>query len=68
MPSYQVGESVRIKAGPLADRLGTVESVDQVKRLLTVSVKIFGRTTPVELVFSDVEPAHRRRPSAPNLN
>lgn len=52
---FQVGETVKIIAGIFASMEGTVEDVDFHKNALRVSVPIFGRMTPVELTFSQVE-------------
>jgi transcription termination/antitermination protein NusG len=53
--SYQIGEVVRIKSGPFASFTGKVEEVNEEKTTLKVTVTIFGRSTPVELNFLDVE-------------
>ena len=55
--SFQPGEMVRIKDGPFADFNGTVEDVNFEKSKLRVNVSIFGRLTPVELDFGQVEKA-----------
>lgn len=53
--SYAIEEVVRIKSGPFASFTGKVEEVNEEKATLKVTVTIFGRATPVELNFLDVE-------------
>lgn len=53
--SFQPGELVRVTEGPFADFNGTVEDVNYEKSKLRVAVSIFGRSTPVELDFGQVE-------------
>lgn len=53
--SFEKGESVRITDGPFKDFSGSVEDINYEKSKLRVSVVIFGRSTPVELEFGQVE-------------
>jgi len=52
---FEIGEVVRVKEGPFTDFHGSVEDVNYEKSKLRVSVTIFGRATPVELEFGQVE-------------
>ncbi|MEH7352475.1 transcription termination/antitermination protein NusG [Neobacillus drentensis] len=52
---YEIGETVRVKEGPFANFTGSVEEMDKDKSKLKVLVNMFGRDTPVELEFTQIE-------------
>ncbi|MBR2061121.1 MAG: transcription termination/antitermination factor NusG [Tidjanibacter sp.] len=52
---FFTGETVKVTDGPFASFSGTIEAVDEERKKLTVSVKIFGRKTPMELNYTQVE-------------
>ena len=54
-PRWEVGQSVRVNAGPFADFTGSIQEINAPKDKVKVLISIFGRDTPVELEFSQVE-------------
>jgi transcriptional antiterminator NusG len=54
-PAFEVGDMVRVVTGPFADFSGRIEGIDLDQSKVTVLVNIFGRDTPVELGFEDIQ-------------
>jgi len=52
---YRMGESVKVMDGPFNEFIGVIEEINEEKKKLKVMVKIFGRRTPIELNFTQVE-------------
>lgn len=53
---YEVGDSVKVLDGPLENFIGVVEHIDHEKRKVVVNVSMFGRETPVDLEYNQIEP------------
>ncbi|MBS4216579.1 MULTISPECIES: transcription termination/antitermination protein NusG [Neobacillus] len=53
--NYEIGETVKVKEGPFANFTGVVEEMDKDKAKLKVLVNMFGRDTPVELEFTQID-------------
>jgi transcriptional antiterminator NusG len=52
---FEVGESVTVKEGPFANFTGKIEEIDRDKGRAKVMVNMFGRETPVDLVFAQID-------------
>ena len=52
---FEIGETVKVKEGPFANFTGSIEEIDKDKAKVKVLVNMFGRDTPVELDFTQVE-------------
>ncbi len=52
---FEIGETVKVKEGPFANFTGTIEEMDKDRSKLKVLVNMFGRDTPVELDFTQIE-------------
>ena len=55
----KVGETVRVVNGPFESFMGTIEEIDKEKQVLVVRISMFGRDTPVELEFAQVEKVYK---------
>ena len=55
----EIGDTVRVISGPFESFMGTVEDINREKQVLTVKVSMFGRDTPVELEFAQVEKVYK---------
>lgn len=54
-PSWEKGESIRVISGPFADFTGRVEEINMNRETMKVMISIFGRETPVELSYTEIE-------------
>ena len=52
---YEEGDTVQVIAGAWADTVGVIQSINMQKQSLTINVELFGRETPVELAFDQVQ-------------
>ena len=55
MPTPKPGDYIRIKSGPFASFVSIVESIDTTREMLIAEVEIFGRATPIEIAFTEIE-------------
>lgn len=55
MPTFHLGDTVRIKSGAFQSFTGRIDGINQSRLLLKVKVKLFGKPYPVKLKFSEVE-------------
>ncbi len=53
--NIQIGEQVRVAAGPFKDQIGTIDEIDTDRSVATILVEMFGRPTPAELGFDEIE-------------
>jgi transcriptional antiterminator NusG len=53
--NFELGEMVQVKEGPFANFTGSIEEIDKDKSKVKVLVNMFGRDTPVELEFTQIE-------------
>lgn len=54
-PEYQEGDMIVVTAGAWKDTIGSVQTINEGKKTLTINVEMFGRETPVELSFTEVK-------------
>ena len=55
MPTFRLGDMVRIKDGPFAAFTGRIEGINQARALLKIKVNIYGRQSPARIKFSEAE-------------